>query len=142
MRILIFHVDSFSCTATEKGRSRLVEPPGDGTFSLQDGLLVLCSVERLDEPHPERVAEDGAAEVVRLARQLRVGRAMVHPFAHLFAEPADPDMAVLVLDRMATLLRQQGLEVTRTPFGWFYSWDLKAKGHPLSRVARMVRVEV
>jgi threonyl-tRNA synthetase len=37
-------------------------------------------------------------------------------------------------------LRQRGFEVTRTPFGWFNTLEIKAKGHPLSRVARRVEL--
>ena len=37
------------------------------------------------------------------------------------------------------LLVSAGFEVHRSPFGWFTRWDLQAKGHPLSRVARLVR---
>lgn len=35
-------------------------------------------------------------------------------------------------------LHVAGHTVTRTPFGWFNTLDLQAKGHPLSRVARSV----
>ena len=28
--------------------------------------------------------------------------------------------------------------VTRTPFGWFNTLEIRAKGHPLSRVARTI----
>jgi threonyl-tRNA synthetase len=28
--------------------------------------------------------------------------------------------------------------VVRTPFGWFNTLDIQAKGHPLSRVARVI----
>ena len=38
-------------------------------------------------------------------------------------------------------LRAKGLAVTRTPFGWFNTLDIRAKGHPLSRVARVISAE-
>ena len=31
--------------------------------------------------------------------------------------------------------------MTRTPFGWFNILDIRAKGHPLSRVARTIGAE-
>ncbi len=86
----MLHVDAFVCTATEKGRSRLLEPLVGKTFTLYDGLLVLCNVEKQDERLPERVAEATAAEVLRLGQQLKVNQAMLHPFAHLFGDPAAP----------------------------------------------------
>ena len=139
MRLLIFHVDSFTCTITQKGRSPLIETPSPPSAHIEQGLLVLASAEAGDEAGPERVVDGAAAEIARLATQLKVQSAMLLPFAHLFAEPADPALALSIIDGAAARLREQGLRVERPPFGWFHTWDLQAKGHPLSRVARTVR---
>lgn len=141
MRLLIFHVSRFTYTATQKGRSSIVEPLAEKTSVFEDGLLLLCSAEAGDEHAPEAVAANGAAEVARLAAQLGAHRALVHPFAHLFAEPAPLAEAVDLLDRFTAALRERGLEASRSPFGWFFSWELSAKGHPLSRLARRVAAE-
>ena len=74
-----------------------------------------------------------------LAAQLKVRQIMLLPFAHLFAEPAPPADALALIDGAAAELRSDGFVVERPPFGWFHSWDMQAKGHPLSRVARTVR---
>jgi hypothetical protein len=72
----------------------------------------------------------------RLAGQVGARRALVHPFAHLFGEPAPLPAAVELLDGLTDALRAHGLEASRSPFGWFFSWELSARGHPLSRLAR------
>jgi threonyl-tRNA synthetase len=141
MRLLILHVDRFAYTVTEPSRSRLREPVGTPRFVLEEGLLVLASVEQADAAAPGRVAERAAAELLHLARQLGVQRAVVHPFAHLFGEPAPPRLALAVLDDLAGRLTAAGLAVHRSPFGWFTRWDLQAKGHPLSRVGRIVTAD-
>ncbi|MBX5490645.1 MAG: hypothetical protein IRZ14_05765 [Chloroflexi bacterium] len=138
MRLLIFHVDRFAYTVTEPSRSPLREPVVSPHYVLEEGLLALASVERTDAPAPERVAERAADELLGLARQLGVERAVVHPFAHLFGEPAPPRVALAVLDAVAARLAQAGMTVHRSPFGWFTRWDLQAKGHPLSRVGRII----
>src|SRR5579875_1608474 len=135
MRLLILHVDRFAYTVTEPSRSRLREPVHTPHFALEEGLLVLASVEQADAAAPERVAERAAAEL------LGVERAVVHPFAHLFGEPAPPRVALAVLDAIAARLTAAGLAVHRSPFGWFTRWDLQAKGHPLSRVGRIVTAD-
>lgn len=141
MRLLIWHVDSFSSTITQKGRSPLVEAvsPEERTTAVGEALLVLASVERGDERAPEVVAGAAAGEIDALARQLKVRTVVLHSFAHLFAELAEPATAVQVLELVRARLEQQGYAVTRTPFGWFNTLEIKAKGHPLSRVARTVR---
>ncbi|MBI3909823.1 MAG: hypothetical protein HY320_02705 [Armatimonadetes bacterium] len=138
MRVLIWHVDYFRSEITEKGRSPLVEPFTDRATEMHDGLLVLASVEKADEDAPEAVAEQAARELVDLARRVGAKRLVLHSFAHLFAQLARPEVAVRVLDDTAAALRAAGYEVTRTPFGWFNTLEIRAKGHPLSRVARQI----
>ncbi len=136
MRLLILHVNRFAYTATQRGRSSLVEPLGDPTQVFEDGLLILASAEAGDEEALEAVARDGAAEVARLAERVGARRALIHPFAHLFGEPTKMEVAVELLERLTVALREGGLEAARSPFGWFFAWELSAKGHPLSRLAR------
>ncbi len=135
----MFHVDSFTCTVTERGRSPVAETPTSPSCHIDEGLLVLASAESADEADPEAVARQTANEVHRLASQLKATEVLLLPFAHLFAEPCAPDAALAMIDSVARELRRRGLHVERPPFGWFHSWDLRAKGHPLSRVARSVR---
>jgi hypothetical protein len=138
MRLLLFHVDSFTCTITEKGRSPLIETPATPSMRIDEGLLVLANAEADDEAAPEQVIAEGTKEITSLAAKLKVTRIMLLPFAHLFAEPAPPQEALAMIDGIAAALRSAGLDVQRPPFGWFHRWDLSAKGHPLSRVARRV----
>ena len=138
MRLLILHVSRFSCTATQKGRSPLVEPLPERTTVFEDGLLILAAAEAGDERGPVLVAE-AADEVARLAGQVGASRALVHPFAHLFGEPASMEIAIELLEALRQSLEARGLEASRSPFGWFFSWELSAKGHPLSRLARRFR---
>jgi threonyl-tRNA synthetase len=139
MRLLILHVDRFAYTVTDAARSRLREDVAELTHTVDEALLALASVEQVDATAPDEVAARASAEVARLAKQLSVTRIVLHPFAHLFGELAAPGVAVAVLDATKAQLVAAGLEVHRSPFGWFTRWDLQAKGHPLSRVGRIVR---
>lgn len=124
MRALLWHVSAFRAEVTERGRSPLVEDPEPRILAIADGLLVL-------------VAAEGIAAH---ARQLKVARAAVIPFAHLFADLASPQAAVAALDAVVATLRERGLEAQRAPFGWFHTLEISAKGHPISRVARTFRL--
>ncbi len=141
MRFLILHVNSFRCTITEKGRSQVYEPYDDPVTQVENALIVLSSVERGDDASPEVVAARASAEIAKLATQLKVTTVVLHPFAHLFAELGPPETAIDVLTRTQQHLLAAGLQVLRTPFGWFNTLLIDAKGHPLSRVARIVTAE-
>jgi Archaea-specific editing domain of threonyl-tRNA synthetase len=138
MRLLILHVDYFRSEITEKGRSPLVEPFAERATELREGLVVLASVEKSDEGREEEIGARAAAELVEVARRVGAQRLVLHSFAHLFAELAKPAAAVAALQATETALRAAGCEVTRTPFGWFNTLEIRAKGHPLSRVARTI----
>lgn len=139
MRFLAIHVDHFSSKITQKGRSKLIEPYEDPVTDVYEALVLLTSVEKGDEAAPERVAALAVDEIVRLAENLKANTVVVHSFAHLFAELASPEVAVDVMKLVDAGLRERGLTSIRTPFGYFNTLDIQAKGHPLSRVARIVK---
>lgn len=141
MRALLFHVSAFRAEVTERGRSALVEPPEPKVIETGDAVLVLAAAEKADEPDPAGIGSIAAEAIASHARQLRVARVAVLPFAHLFVELATPETAVRSLDALVRVLRERGLDAERAPFGWFHTLDVRAKGHPLSRVARTWRLE-
>ena len=141
MRFLILHVNGFCCTITAKGRSKVYEEYHDPTTQVDEALVALTSVERGDERAPDLVARRASAEVATLAAQLKVTTVVLHPFAHLFAELSAPEVAIDVLSRTQQALIEAGLCVHRTPFGWFSTLHIDAKGHPISRVARIVSAD-
>jgi len=136
----MLHVDHFSCTITERGRSKMVEnfDPSFKTTKVDEALLVLASVEKQDETNPEDVSRKTVEEVAKLAHQLKVNTVVLHSFAHLFGELSKPEVAIKTMKLMEEGLIQRGFKVIRTPFGWFNTLELKAKGHPLSRVSRII----
>ena len=136
----MLHVDRFISTVTEKGRSKVIEKVNTNskTTDVDEALLVLASVEKNDESSPESVVNKVVSEISDHARKLKVNRIILHPFAHLFADLSKPETALEIFKLSEEGLIQSGFEVFRTPFGWFNSLELKAKGHPLSRVARVI----
>jgi threonyl-tRNA synthetase len=141
MRFLIMHVNSFCCTITTRGRSKVYEEYDDPVTRVDEALIVLASVEQGDERAPELVATRTASEIAKLATQLKVSTVVLHPFAHLFAALSAPEVAIDILSRTQQALLAAGLQSQRTPFGWFNTLQIDAKGHPLSRVARTVTAD-
>lgn len=141
MRFLILHVNGFCCTITTKGRSKVYEPYDDPVTRVDEALIVLASVEKNDARHPELVAKRAADEIAKLAAQLKVSTIVLHPFAHLFGELSTPQAAIDILSRTQQELCNAGLQTQRTPFGWFNTLQIDAKGHPISRVARIVTAD-
>ncbi len=136
MRFLAWHVDYLKAEPTERGRSSVVEEPRP--VSAQNALLVFVHVEKGDEDRQAAVVEKATNEIASIAGQLKVRTIVLNPFAHLFAEPSKPEIAVDLLGRIYAALAEKGFEVLRLSFGSFYELELKAKGHRIARVARTV----
>jgi threonyl-tRNA synthetase len=119
----------------------VVEEYDDPETVAEEALLLLVSVEKADEAAPEVVADRAVTEIAAHAASLNVQTLVLHPFAHLFGQLSRPATAVQVLRRMEEALRARGLAVKRAPFGWFNALDIRAKGHPLSRVARIISAD-
>ena len=60
---------------------------------------------------------------------------------HCHVANSTPDVAIDVLSRTQQALLEAGLLTYRTPFGWFNTLHIDAKGHPISRVARLVSAD-
>lgn len=142
VRILTLHVDYFRCTITKRGSSKMVEnvDPALQTTEVGESLLALISVEKQDEENPRKVSKRAVEELAKLASKLKVSTIVLHPFAHLFGELSSPEAAVETLKLIREELMACGFRGFRTPFGWFNTLELKAKEHPLSRVARVISV--
>lgn len=138
MRLLIWHVDSFSAEPTERGRSKVADSE-PRPVSIEEGLVVFAAVEKADEPDAQAVATRAAAAITEVARQLGTQRTLLHSFAHLFVDHlSSPAFAREVLNETQRLLEAEGYQVNQSAFGWFNRLEMRAKGHPLSRVARQV----
>lgn len=137
MRLLIWHVDSFTAEPTERGRSKVADTEPQ-TATITDGLVVFAAVEKGDEPGAEGVATRAAAAIAEVARQLGAHEVLLHSFAHLFVELSAPATARDVLNAVQRSLETEGYTVSQSAFGWFNRVEMRAKGHPLSRVARQV----
>ena len=73
-----------------------------------------------------------------MAGKVECNRVMVYPYAHLSSDLAAPDLAVAAMKAIEESLEKAGYEVKRAPFGWYKSFSLSCKGHPLSELSRSI----
>ncbi|MEM1658262.1 MAG: threonine--tRNA ligase [Candidatus Jordarchaeales archaeon] len=138
MRMLLIHADRFSYEVTEKTPlAEDVEEEAKKGFS-EDCLVVFSTVERGDEKNVDDVISQAVEEIRRVAEQVGAKRIVVYPYAHLSPNLSDPDTAVKVLKGVSEALSKH-YSVTRAPFGYYKSFNLVCKGHPLSELSREVR---
>ena len=142
MRLLLIHADRFDYETREKAVKE-PEPLDDlhkrGT--LQDGLVVFSTVEKNDEADPDKITANAAASIEEVLGWLKTKKVMVYPYAHLSTSLASREPAISILKSLESRLVEKGYEVSRSPFGWYKSFSIAAKGHPLSELSRTITTE-
>jgi len=143
MRLLMIHADYMEYTALEPAVKEPEEITDTGkAVRIDDCLVAFCSVEKGDEAAPEEIADNAAKAIQAHAGMVKAKRIVLYPYAHLSSALASPAVALKVLRLTEDALNSGGLlEVTRAPFGWYKSFDIKCKGHPLSELSRSVTLE-
>lgn len=142
MRVLFLHVDYLEYEVKEKALKGLPDlPPESRRGRAEEALVCFVSAEKGDESQPGLVAKAAAANVEDVAGQLRTKRVVLYPYAHLSSSLADPKHAAEILASLEKELRSRGFEVTATPFGYYKSFKVAVKGHPLSELSREIVAE-
>lgn len=138
MRFLSFHCDYFKYKTTKRSRSKVFEELTDinKENNLDNLILLFISIEKKDEGNTE-LLEKTVIEIEKIIKQIKVSNIVLLSFAHLFGDLSTPEFSLKILKELEDLLKER-YTVLRPPFGWFNELEIKAKGHPLSRISRRI----
>ncbi len=136
MKILLIHSDFIEFIAKERAIKQAEEA---SSGRMEECLVVFTAVEKRDENIPD-VADKLVTEINEVAEKVNTKRIVLYPYAHLSRDLASPGFALDVLKNAEQLLKRE-YEVLRAPFGWYKSFTLKAKGHPLAELSREITAE-
>jgi threonyl-tRNA synthetase len=136
MRLLLIHSDYIEYEAKKK--TKMAEECSVLSDKETEALTVFCAVESIDEEDLEGVILQGIEEIKKTAGQVNVTKIVVYPYAHLSSDLASPETAISVLNALKAGLEAEGFAVKRAPFGWYKSFKLSCKGHPLSELSKTI----
>ncbi len=139
MQILLIHSDFIEY---ETKRSTPVAEKIDDNLKkgrMEEALTVFVAVEKNDEDNIEYAVKQTAEEIRKVTEQVKTNRVMLYPYAHLSSSLSSPQTAIEILKKLEELLKEASFEVKRAPFGWYKSFTIKCKGHPLSELSRTIR---
>jgi threonyl-tRNA synthetase len=139
MRFLSFHVDYFRYKVTKKGRSKVIEEITEDNREAQikNALVLFISTEKRDEENSE-ILKKSIIEIEKIITQLKISNIVIIPFAHLFGQLSTIEFSFEFFKKIELELKMMDYSVLRLPFGWFNELEMKAKGHPLSRISRII----
>jgi threonyl-tRNA synthetase len=135
MRLLLIHSDFIEYEAKKK--TKIAEEVAVFKDRHEEALVVFTAVESPDQDDVFGVVAQATEEVRQTAAKLGVKNIFIYPYAHLSNDLAGPDVAVEVLKAMERELAVD-FSVKRAPFGWYKSFVISCKGHPLSELSKTI----
>ncbi len=137
MKLLLIHSDFIEYEVKDKAI-----PHPEETKAIKDrldeALTVFIAVEKIDENSPTQAVEEACKEIVKTAEQLKVKNIMLYPYAHLSSDLASAKAGKEILIQLEQEVIKHPFTVKRSPFGWYKSFTLSCKGHPLSELSREI----
>lgn len=136
MKILTIHADFIEFEAKKKafkGAEEGVEP--GKKERVEECLVVFTAVEKRDEKNVPAVLQRYLQEINNIAHQVNAKKIVLYPYAHLSSQLSDPKIAEDLMKKAQQELSSK-YSVSRAPFGWYKSFNISCKGHPLSELSR------
>ena len=141
MKLLFIHADYMQYEAREptKYAEGILDEAKKGR--MDEVLVAFTAVEKQDEKNVEGSVEAAVREIVEVTQKVQTHNVMLYAYAHLSPSLANPEKALEILKEIEIKLKDEGLRVHRSPFGWYKSFKIACKGHPLSELSRSVELE-
>lgn len=135
MRILQLHCDSIEYTPTKK-EIKSAEEIVPSTRRIDEVVVAFVAIEEGDD---SGVAKKAISEIKTSMGKIGCKKLLLYPYAHLSSNLASPTLALNLLKEMESLASE--FEVSRAPFGWTKSYNVKVKGHPLAESSKVITKE-
>lgn len=137
MRILTVHADFIEVECKQKA-IKDAEEIKEKKLREEEVLVVFTAIEEGDED-VSAAAEMLAKEAQAVADQVKTKNILLHPWVHLTSKPSAPRVASKIIQKADELIKKAGYRCNHSPFGWYKSFEIKSKGHPLSELSRELK---
>lgn len=138
MKILLVHSDFIEVEPKSKALKEAKDVEKE-MQRIEDCLVVFTSIEAEDQKNPKQQVSKTINEITKVAKEVKTDKIVIYPWVHLTSKPASPTEAMKILDQIKNALVDY--EVYVSPFGWYKSFSIKCKGHPLSELSREIKLE-
>jgi len=98
----------------------------------------MVHVESIDEEREKEVIRKLYKAIVWYHNKTLCKKVVLHSFAHLSEDKSNPIFAKNIIEKVAAKLRERGLEIHVTPFGYFLELELWISDEPISRVFKVL----
>jgi threonyl-tRNA synthetase len=138
MRVLLIHSDYLKYQTKNKTKiaEEIDESKKENVF--EESLVVFSAVEREDEKNIKNLVENAFHEIKDTYEKVKAKNIVLYPYAHLSSSLSSPKIAIDLLKKIEDKFNTNGYDIYRVPFGWYKSFELSCKGHPLSELSKTI----
>ncbi len=140
MRMLQIHSDGFSYEAKRKAIKNAEEIESKIYTTDQSVLVNFIAAETSDQRDVTRAAKLTAEMIADAAKEVKEQNIVVYPWVHLTETPSPPSTGLKLLKLVEENLISLGFKVIRVPFGWYKSFEIHCKGHPLAERSKVLDI--
>lgn len=135
MRVLQLHCTEFGYDI-RKDTPVAERPASPEEEELDDVLVCFTCFEKKDEGRIESLVESFTENIKTDTGRIGCKTVLLYPYAHLSKSLGSPREAKEFLNELRSTLEGEGLDVHKSPFGWYKAFQLACKGHPLAEAYR------
>ncbi len=134
MKILTLHCDYIRFQPLKKAIKDADElsDKDKKEHEVKECLVVLTAVEKQDS---DKELNEMIVAIKKTAGEVKTKSIVLYPYAHLSSNLSAPKQAQDILVKAEQALSKE-FKVARAPFGYYKTFELKCKGHPLSELSK------
>jgi len=133
MKIITLHCDYIKFQPLKKALKSAEEITDKKEVQIKEPLVVLTAIESGDS---DKEINNVIEAVIKISKQVKAKKVVLYPYAHLSSNLAKPEHAMQSLVNIGKGLKKKKINILRAPFGYYKSFELKVKGHPLSELSK------
>jgi threonyl-tRNA synthetase len=135
MRVLQLHCSEFYYKVNKE--TPVAERPAfPKEKNVDDVLVCFICFEKRDEGRVDEITRLFLENIIIDTGRIGCKKVLLYPYAHLSHELGSPRKAKEFLRLLKEKLEEMELDVIKSPFGWYKSFKLDCKGHPLAEAYR------
>ena len=138
MKLLTFQAKRFSWAPFSKTLEDAPDPGNSQSIANCVVAFVHVEPDDLSKERAPKVFKTALKHLKWLANKRGFRSIVLHTFAHLGGNNAEPEGSRALFDRLAERLRKTEYDVWITPFGYFCEWDLSVHGESLAKVWKSI----
>ena len=131
MKILSYQAKEFSWS----GHHQTLEAAAPSSSGhVTEAAVIWLHVEKCDAIEDAKVFKKTLKHIKWIANNKSLKDIVLHSFAHLGGDTAEPEFAKAFIEQLAKRLEKTGYQVHQTTFGWFCAWNLSIYGDSMAKV--------